>query len=219
LIRFTLRWARDLEVDHLAVEGAHIKQRLRPISNYVSLYAFDRPSAARRYPYHDFIPLNLGAEKVFKNSENIPVSSTQRYLCRSTRQILPKHRYGRLWIAVRSCEASPSMDFLQNLRPPKLEDVSRARQTPTSAMVPTGSTPTSRSRPSPTRYPSRPGYLCVGGWCAHGPRASHDSNRTHPSVYYFSVQSAAYAIKRGQVGTTSDLACITIPTIHTRSSG
>ncbi len=182
-----LRWARDLKVDRLTVEGAHVKQRFDRF-NYV-IYAFDRPmqpGEARAINFH-----SVWEQKGFKNSGNMTrIVDNGTYA--DDRQILPivgMDAYGLLGDPVKRRRYGLPAE----LRVPKLEDNSARASSYNASAADFVNTDITVSTVA-DQIPLAPGYR-VSDVVRRDRRIARFKSDA-PIVYYFSIQSAAYAVKR-----------------------
>jgi ABC-2 type transport system permease protein len=184
-----LHWARDLGVDQLAVEAAHLKQRFDRF-NYV-IYALDRPMEPGEIRTISF--RSIWEQKGFKNSENITrIVDNGTYV--DDRQILPiigMDAYGLLSDPVKRRRYGLPAE----LRPPKLEDVSARAKSYNANGTDWVSTDITVSTVA-DQIPVAPGY-CVSDVVRGGRRIARFKSDA-PIMYFFSIQSAAYAIKRAR---------------------
>jgi ABC-2 type transport system permease protein len=182
--RVHVRWARDLQLDDLVVEGAHETQRFDRF-HYV-IYSFDRPLApgeTRTISFH-----TVWAQQGFDNRAGLTrIVGNGTYV--DDRKILPllgMDAYGLLTDPVERRR----YDLPAELRPPSLDDAS-ARATSYNATAADWVTTDLTVSTVAGQIPIAPGYV-VSDVTRDGRRTVRFKSDA-PIVYYFSIQSAAYA--------------------------
>jgi aminopeptidase N len=187
LSRMDVRWDRDLKMEQLAIDGAH-PVKSYPKFNY-TIYAFDRPMAPGEFRTMRFETLK--EQRGFKNSKN-----TTRIVDNGTfvdsMEIAPRLGMSRDGL-LRDGSKRRRYGLPSQLRPPKLED-DRARANNylghDADWVMSDVTVSTVA----DQTPIAPGYQ-VSESVADGRRTVRFKSDS-PILDFFSIQSAAYVVKR-----------------------